>query len=118
MIRSRVSGKLVGGLFMAIGVSIPSSAFADGDPSKGRTLARTECSHCHGQDGNARSTSIQIVPMLAGQPAKYLVQEMINYAEGVRKDTSRDGNMAKKLQALTTRDFEDIAAFYEVQKRY
>ena len=94
------------------------TARAEGDVAKGRTLAQTECAHCHGRDGNARSTSRQVVPMLAGQPAAYLVQEMINYAEGIRKEPSRNGNMAKKLKELSVQDFEDIATFYEAQKRY
>ncbi len=96
----------------------PGNARAEGDVAKGRTLAQTECAHCHGRDGNARSTSLQVVPMLAGQPAAYLVQEMINYAEGIRKDTSKNGNMAKKLRELSRQDLEDVAAFYEAQKRY
>ena len=94
------------------------NASAESDVAKGRTLAQTECAHCHGRDGNARSTSRQVVPMLAGQPTAYLVQEMINYAEGIRKDTSRNGNMVKKLKELSSQDFQDIAAFYEAQKRY
>ena len=106
------------GFVLAAATSGPENARAEGDVAKGRTLAQTECAHCHGRDGNARSTSRQVVPMLAGQPAAYLVQEMINYAEGIRKDTSRNGNMAKKLKELSAQDFEDIAAFYEAQKRY
>ncbi|WP_428687911.1 c-type cytochrome [Roseibium sp.] len=43
------------------------AAFAEGDPANGRTLAKSsQCSRCHGQDGNVRSTSFQPVPMLAG----------------------------------------------------
>jgi cytochrome c553 len=82
-------------------------------------LARgSQCTRCHGVDGNARSTSLQVVPMLAGQPAAYLVQEMVNYAEGTRTDSSKNGQMAKELGLLSEADFEDIAAYYEAQKRY
>jgi cytochrome c553 len=56
--------------------------------------------------------------MLAGQPAAYLAQEMKNYAEGIRADTSRKGVMAKELRLLSERDYEDLAAYYEAQKRY
>lgn len=90
---------------------------AEGDPENGKLIAG-RCTGCHGIDGNARSTSFQVVPMLAGQPASYLVQEMNNYAEGTRKDTSRNGRMASVLQSLTPQDIEDIAAFFEAQERY
>jgi cytochrome c553 len=104
-------------LTIAILASLASAAWADGDPVNGRSLAQG-CAHCHGLDGNARSTSLRVVPMLAGQPAAYLVQEMRNYAEGVRADPSKNRSMAKKLQAMSETDFEDIATHYEAQKRY
>ena len=78
---------------------------AEGDPENGKLIA-------------GRCTGLQVVPMLAGQPASYLVQEMSNYAEGRRKDTSRNGRMTSILQSLTLQDIEDIAAFFEAQKRY
>lgn len=92
--------------------------WAEGDADRGRDLARTNCARCHGEDGNARSTSFQPVPMLAGQPAVYLLQEMRNYASGVREDTSRGGAMTRFLADLSDQDFEDMAAHYAAQKRY
>ena len=118
MRRLAVLRKLTGGALAALCCSIASPVLAEGDPDKGRTIARADCSHCHGQDGNARSTSRQVVPMLAGQPAAYLVQEMVNYVEGTRVDSSRNTNMTKKLRRLSMQDYEDVAAFYEAQKRY
>lgn len=118
MSRSPCLGFLVCGLFLAAIACDTKPAHAEGDVAKGRALSQTECSHCHGRDGNARSTSIQVVPMLAGQPAAYLVQEMVNYADGIRADSSKNGNMAKRLRELSVQDIEDIAAFYEAQKRY
>jgi cytochrome c553 len=56
--------------------------------------------------------------MLAGQPASYLVQEMRNYVSGSRKDSSKGESMTRFLNDLSEQDFEDIAAFYEAQKRY
>jgi cytochrome c553 len=97
---------------------LASTASADPDVENGRTLARTYCAHCHGVDGNARSTSIQPVPMLAGQPAVYLVQEMRNYTTGVRDDKSKRQTMTKKLSSLKDKDFEDIAAYFASRERY
>jgi cytochrome c553 len=92
--------------------TLSTGASAEGDPANGKMLAQgSRCTFCHGVDGNARSTSIQVVPMLAGQPAAYLAQEMKNYAEGIRADTSRKGVMAKELRLLSERDYEDLAAY-------
>ncbi|MCG6882798.1 MAG: c-type cytochrome [Silicimonas sp.] len=91
-------------------------ASAEGDPENGK-LVSGRCTNCHG-DGNARSTSFQVVPMLAGQPASYLVKEMQNYANGSREDTSRNGRMSEILRSLEPQDLEDIAAYFEAQKRY
>lgn len=103
-------------LVMAV-LSSANPATAEGDADNGKALARTNCARCHGIDGNARSTSFRPVPMLAGQPAKYLVNEMQNYASGARKDPTGDV-MTGFLQDLSKQDFEDIAAFYAAQTRY
>jgi cytochrome c553 len=107
----------VAALLICIGA--PVNALSDGDPDTGRRLA-TEylCTHCHGPDGNVRSTKFQPVPMLAGQPASYLVKEMQNYASGVREDSSRNARMSEMLRRMSAQDFEDTAAFYATQKRY
>lgn len=89
---------------------------AEGDPGNGKLLAG-RCTVCHG-DGNARSTSLQVVPMLAGQPASYLVKEMENYTNGTREDTSRKGRMSSILKTLSPQDIQDIAAYFEAQDRY
>ena len=97
---------------------LANTASAEPDLENGRTLVRTHCAHCHGVDGNARSTSFQPVPMLAGQPAIYLVQEMQNYSTGAREDKSKGQMMSKKLNTLKAGEFEDIAAYFAAQERY
>ena len=104
-------------LAIAVVAGYASVAAADGDVANGKMLSR-DCAMCHGIDGNARSTSVQVVPMLAGQPASYLVQEMENYVAGIREDTSRNGMMTRKLMNLSESDFADLAAFYEAQERF
>lgn len=56
--------------------------------------------------------------MLAGQPTTYLVKEMQNYASGRREDLSKNARMSDLLRKLSDKDIEDLAAFYEAQKRY
>ncbi|NVO16407.1 MAG: c-type cytochrome [Rhodoplanes sp.] len=54
---------------------------ADG-ASEGRTLFRTKtCVACHGRDG---SRAIQNYPDLAGQDARYMIQQMTDIASGAR----------------------------------
>jgi len=101
---------------LAVNIATTSSVIAEGNPENGKLLAG-RCGMCHG-DGNARSTSFQVVPMLAGQPESYLVREMQNYANGIREDTSRNGRMTAVLQSLSAQDIEDIAAYFEAQERY
>ena len=105
---------------LAVFAGVATGASADGDLANGRTLARAStCTHCHGVDGNARSTSSQPIPMLAGQPAIYLVQQMKDYAEGIRVSSTKNVDlMVKQLRLLSKTDFEDIATYYESQKRY
>lgn len=101
-----------------IAVCAANPVFAEGDPDNGRNLARAGCSHCHGIDGNARSTSFQPVPMLAGQPSVYLEREMHNYISGARIDSSKNTAMTKKLMELSDQDIQDLAAYFAAQKRY
>jgi cytochrome c553 len=105
---------------LAVFIGLSTGASADGDLANGRTLAQgSTCTQCHGVDGNARSTSLQPIPMLAGQPAIYLVEQMKNYAEGRRVSSTKNFDlMVKELRLLSEKDFEDIAAYYEAQKRY
>ena len=104
---------------LMFGIGLAADGLADGDPKNGRKLATEySCAQCHGPDGNARSTKFQPVPMLAGQPTSYLVQEMQNYATGRREDLSKNARMSDLLRKLSDKDMEDLGAFYEAQKRY
>lgn len=95
-----------------------STATAEGNAENGRNLARAHCAHCHGFDGNARSTKSHPVPMLAGQPAVYLIKEMNNYVTGIRDDSSKNAAMTRVIKGLSETELADIAAYFEKQKRY
>ena len=56
--------------------------------------------------------------MLGGQPSTYLVRQMRNFLSGAREDTSKDAAMTRFLENLSDQDLEDIAAYFEMQKRY
>lgn len=108
-------------LFFCLASSVATSALADGDYDKGKELIRSwECIHCHGLTGNERwtDTAEAAVPMLAGQPARYLVKALKEFRSGDRIDGSRSQRMSLITGQLTDQDIEDIAAYYAAQKRY
>ena len=94
-------------------------AWAEGDPANGKKLIKKwDCITCHGLSGNNRSSEDEPVPMLAGQPAGYLIKAMNEYKTEVRADIDTWSRMSKRVQGLSDQDIEDIAAHYEAQKRF
>lgn len=66
------------------------------------------CAACHGADGNSASPDF---PRLAGQHYDYLVKALSDYKSGARKNPI----MAPQVAKLTTRDIEDLAAYFSHQ---
>ena len=100
-------------------VLLAGTAWAEGDPAKGKKLVKSwECKDCHGISGNARSAPDQPVPMLAGQPASYLIKRMKEYKADLHDDLQHWSRMTKFIDGLSDQDIEDIAAHYAGQKRY
>ncbi|MCO7226282.1 cytochrome c [Pleionea sp. CnH1-48] len=83
---------------------VSGGAFA-GDVEKGRAKAAV-CGSCHGQDGN---TTLQgDYPKLAGQNAKYIVQQLKDFKSKARANDIMYG----QVTALSDEDMENIAAYY------
>ena len=74
----------------------------------GRGKAQT-CAACHGPDGNS---SLAAYPVLAGQPATYIAQQLEDYRSGRRND----GEMTALAGKLTRQDVLDLAAYFAAQK--
>ena len=68
------------------------------------------CAGCHGADGNSASG---VWPILAGQHASYLVKQMKNFKSSERVDPV----MQSMAASLSEVDMQDIAAYFESQKR-
>jgi len=96
---------IVASLCLAAAACLPAHA---GDPAAGQTKTKT-CVTCHGPDGNSASAEF---PKIAGQHYDYLVKALKDYKSGARKNPI----MAPMAANLTTRDIEDLAAFYSSQK--
>ena len=64
-----------------------------------------ECRVCHGATG---ISSMSIVPNLACQQERYLINAMMAYREGRRVDASMSAAMGSMLDA----DIKELAAYY------
>jgi len=85
----------------------PISSLVAGDIETGKVKSIV-CSACHGQDGNSINP---LWPSLAGQHKQYTINALKAYLNGARLNVV----MQAQLMALTEQDFEDIAAYYNVQ---
>ena len=94
-------------------------ALAEGDIDRGKKLVKSlQCVDCHGLSGNNRSVPPNYVPMLAGQPAGYLIYALKEFKSGARSESGKWSSMNLRARALSDQDIEDIAVYYESQKRY
>ncbi len=78
------------------------------DLAAGAAKAKEVCSACHGLDGNSPSPDF---PKLGGQNADYLAHSLHAYKDGRRKNAI----MAGFAGALTSRDIENLSAYYASQ---
>jgi cytochrome c553 len=93
---------------VALAVALP--ACAGGDPAAGAAKAKEACAACHGPDGNAPIAPD--FPKLGGQHYDYLLHSLKAYKSGARKNAV----MAGQVEKLSTRELENLAAYYAAQK--
>ena len=78
------------------------------DVEAGRAKAAA-CVACHGPNGNSPNP---VVPVLAGQTARYLYLQMKDFKEGRRTEPQMEPFLAN----LSRSDMHDIAAYFAAQK--
>ncbi len=83
------------------------SAYAAGDPVRGRQLS-AQCFACHGVDGNSPSP---VNPKLGGQHEQYLLLALKAYADGARPNSLMSGAVLDKSE----QDLQDMAAYFAGQ---
>ncbi|MCP5037482.1 MAG: c-type cytochrome [Rhodobacteraceae bacterium] len=110
-------------LIFCFASSMASTAFAEGDYDNGKKLAKSwHCTNCHGVTGNERwpvkGEVLASIPMLAGQPAGYLIRTLNQYKTRERVDDHEISKMSERAQSLSDQDIEDISAYFSAQKRY
>jgi cytochrome c553 len=101
MIRSMLTVVLMAGF-----VCFASSAFAKGDPAKGKIEVYT-CHGCHGISGYQSMNPEYHVPRIAGQNEQYIIDALNEYKSGARKFPT----MNAQANSLTDQQIEDIAAY-------
>jgi cytochrome c553 len=84
-------------------------AIASGDAAAGKSKVAV-CAGCHGNDGNSMVSSF---PTLAGLGENYLVRQLRTIQSGERVIVEMTG----LLNASSDQDLQDMAAFYNSQKR-
>ena len=79
------------------------------DLARGRQIATTVCSACHGPDGNS---VVPANPRLAGQHAGYVAAQLAAFKSGARPSPIMQGMAAP----LTPEDMQALGAYFEMQK--
>ncbi|OIR12300.1 cytochrome c-552 precursor [mine drainage metagenome] len=95
--------------FGLISLVMASSAFAADQAPK---LERQLCSVCHGRGG---TTSSELFPQLAGEPAPYFINQMKAFRDKSRTEENAKRFMWGISSRLSDDDIQQLAAFYEAQ---
>jgi cytochrome c553 len=91
-------------LWLSAGLFNLNTADAQGDVKAGHDKAQ-KCEACHGLDGLAK---IPESPNLAGQNEHYMVEQLLAFQTGERKNEM----MSVIAPTLSSQDIEDLAAYY------
>lgn len=105
--KSLLRGLMAGALMAAC---LSTAAWADGGDIKAGEAASKTCAGCHGMHGNSM---VPTFPSLAGQPAKYLAEQLHAFRDGKRVNAI----MSMQAKNLTDAQIADLAAYYAAQKR-
>jgi cytochrome c553 len=92
-----------------IGLFASSAALA---ADVGPKLDRQLCSVCHGRGG---TTSSELFPHLAAEPAPYLIAQLKAFRDKTRADENAKRFMWGIASRLSDEEIQNLAAFYESQ---
>src|ERR1700741_5446687 len=97
----------------ATAVLLSASAWAEGDPARGRARAQM-CEGCHGiVDYRTAYPQVYPVPKIGEQQPAYIVKTLQDYKSGARKHPTMRGIAA----TLSDQDMADLAAYYARETR-
>ena len=98
------------GLIVSLAAMMAFSAMAEaaGDAALGKKVM-LKCQVCHGKDGLAK---LPEAPNLAGQKETYLVNALLSFKAGERKNEQ----MTVIVKGLSDEDIANVAAYYAAIK--
>ena len=76
-------------------------------------IVRTQCSTCHGADGN---TTSDLYPILAGQNQEYIVNQLKAYRDKTRTNLNAQRFMQGIAVRLTDEEINNLAQYYSSLK--
>jgi cytochrome c553 len=111
MLRSHIGTQLAGILFVVMAGVITATRAESADAPVSDTIAERvrACTVCHGKEG--RATSEGYYPRIAGKPAGYLYNQLVNFREGRR----RNAMMTYLVSNLPDAFLHEIAAHFSSQ---
>ena len=89
-------------------ITLPITSARAQDSARTRLLA-ANCANCHGTDGRAQNS----MPMLAGLPKAYIVEQMQDFKSGKRVATV----MHQLSKGYTDVEIDALAGWFAAQKR-
>src|ERR1700687_4564336 len=79
------------------------------DPERGKQIATSVCAACHGADGNSPTSAN---PILAGQHAEYIAEQLAAFKSGARPSPI----MQAMAAALSPEDMLNVGAYFQAQR--
>ncbi|MEY2862935.1 MAG: putative cytochrome c4 [Pseudomonadota bacterium] len=103
--------KLIAAAFAMASLSAAHAAvnMPAGVPAEGQKMASSVCAACHGADGNSGSPTF---PRLAGQNAKYIYKQLMDFKSGARKNAI----MSVQAANLTEQQMANVAVYFSSKK--
>ena len=96
-------------VYASIGAAAAPAAAPKVDLERGKQIASTVCTACHGPDGNS---AVPANPNLAGQHAAYIAAQLAAFKSGARPSPIMQGMAAP----LSPEDMQAVGAYYQAQK--
>jgi len=76
-------------------------------------IVRTQCSTCHGADGN---TTSELYPIIAGQNQEYIANQLKAYRDKTRTNLNAQRFMQGIVSRLSDEDITNLAQYYATLK--
>lgn len=97
-------------IWMSLGIVGLIAASAAIGAETGAVIDRHLCSVCHGRGG---TTSSELFPHLAAEPAPYLINQLKAFRDKSRSDQNAQRFMWGIASRLSDEDIQQLAAFYD-----